>query len=151
MLNSAQCRLDILLRDGKTEQLEVKTQETCRPLQSPESLLRLRIVRRLGCSEGASVLEEPADGFREWWEKAILAAPRQTIRSDPHPPCQFRSKICSACWRDGPLQLRTNQSLGLPAGLMQPSIAISLLLTFGRAAVLCGLALVRTLRLRTKR
>jgi len=54
----ADTRLDILLRDGKTEQLEVKTQE-------------------------------PADGFREWWEKAILAAPR-----------------------DGPLQLRTNQSLG---------------------------------------
>ncbi|CAE7808684.1 unnamed protein product [Symbiodinium sp. CCMP2456] len=50
--------LDILLRDGKTDQLEVKTQE-------------------------------PADGFREWWEKAILATPR-----------------------DGPLQLRTNQSLG---------------------------------------
>ncbi|CAE7484566.1 unnamed protein product [Symbiodinium pilosum] len=54
----ADTRLDILLRDGKTEQLEIKT-------------------------------EEPADGFREWWEKTILAAPR-----------------------DGPLQLRTNQSLG---------------------------------------
>ncbi|CAE7369489.1 unnamed protein product [Symbiodinium natans] len=54
----ADTRLQILLRDGKTEKLEVKT-------------------------------EEPADGFREWWEKTILATPR-----------------------DGSLQLRTNQSLG---------------------------------------
>ncbi|CAJ1427380.1 unnamed protein product [Effrenium voratum] len=51
-------QLDVLLRDGKAEQLEVKT-------------------------------EEPADGFREWWEKTVLATPR-----------------------DGPLQLSTNQSLG---------------------------------------
>ncbi|CAE8682478.1 unnamed protein product [Polarella glacialis] len=50
--------LQVLLRDGKSEGLEVKT-------------------------------EEPADGFREWWEKTILASPR-----------------------DGSVKLRTNQSLG---------------------------------------
>jgi len=54
----ASAELDVLLRDGKFEGLDVKTQE-------------------------------PADGFREWWEKSILAVPR-----------------------DGNLNLKTNQSLG---------------------------------------
>lgn len=54
----ADVELDVLLRDGKSEALEVLT-------------------------------EEPASGFTEWWEKTILAVPR-----------------------DSSVQLRTNQSLG---------------------------------------
>mmetsp|Transcript_24742 Transcript_24742/g.44759 ORF Transcript_24742/g.44759 Transcript_24742/m.44759 type:complete len:853 (+) Transcript_24742:54-2612(+) len=54
----ALAELDVLLREGKSESLEVKT-------------------------------EEPAEGFHEWWEKTILAVPR-----------------------DGSLNLKTNQSLG---------------------------------------
>eukprot|EP00928_Gymnodinium_smaydae_P013761 TRINITY_DN14996_c0_g2_i1.p1 TRINITY_DN14996_c0_g2~~TRINITY_DN14996_c0_g2_i1.p1 ORF type:complete len:900 (+),score=238.97 TRINITY_DN14996_c0_g2_i1:72-2771(+) len=51
-------KLNVLLKDGKIESLEVFT-------------------------------AEPAGGFREWWEKQVLAVPR-----------------------GGPLELRTNQSLG---------------------------------------
>jgi len=58
--------LDVLLKEGKTANLEVKT-------------------------------EEPADGFREWWEKTVLAVPRggspnvQTNQSLGH--CVFAPTI----------------------------------------------------------